>query len=142
LLGINFVDRWLPLQYLRIGLGATLSDNIWLANERVVLKEESKKMKPEDDGLILMVKRDLGAVEASLLPIDAYYRRAKESHDSEKIKRYSDERSALIRARDKLHQEIKELEAFDALQDHHRNAITAACEGLKDKLAHFLKTHG
>jgi len=131
-----------PLRYLRIGLGANLSKNIRLANEWAVLTEEREKMKPEDDGLILMVKRELGEVEASLSPIDAYYRQAREDHDAEKIKRYADERSALIRARDRLHQEIKELEDFDALQDHHRNAITAACEGLKDKLAHFVKTHG
>ena len=98
-------------------------------------------MKPEDDGLVLMVKRDLLTVEASLLPIDGLYHEAERNHDPEKIRRYSDERASLIKARDRLQKEIENLEAFDVLQDHHRHAIASAWKSLKDDLVDIVTTH-
>ena len=99
-------------------------------------------MKPEEDGLILEVKRELGAVESSLLPIEALFHRAQEQHDSKKIQRFSEEREGLLKARDKLQQEIKELVEFDALHEDQRNAISSAWHELKDALSHFKKKHG
>jgi len=99
-------------------------------------------MKPEDDGLYLEVKRELGGVEACIAPIDALYREAKQNHDADKIKRYSEERAALLRARDKLQKELEEIATFDALHDHQRKTISSAWQGIKRALDDLIKTHG
>ena len=99
-------------------------------------------MKPENDGLYLEVRREPGAVEASIAPVDALYREAKQHHDPDKIKRYSEERASLLRARDKLQKELEEIAASDVSEDHHRNSISSAWQGIKHALEDFMKTHG
>ena len=98
-------------------------------------------MKVEEDGFLIEIKRDLLGVEASLLPIDALYKDAQQDHDEAKIRSYSEERAKLIASRDRLHKEVEELQAYDELQENHRNSMLTSWKDLKGKLAEIIDRH-
>jgi uncharacterized protein YlxW (UPF0749 family) len=103
-------------------------------------------MKPEEDGYLIEVKRELLGVEASLLPMDYLYEDAKKNQNDAKAEVYKGERAKLIAARDRLQQHVNEVEAeldeYNKLHDHHRHSIQDGLKGLKEKLASLISHHG
>jgi len=99
-------------------------------------------MKYEDDGFLIEIKQELEGVESTLHQVDGLFEQAQKAHDPEKIQKYKEMRSSLIKSRDKLQSRIeKAIAEYDALHSDEHNAIATVWQAFKNDLAEFIKIH-